>query len=609
MERRLIVQTRNAYGETTALDCQPSVHLIRMIRVICSMILLLAFFYRAGAEEFANLIRPPYYMVHYQGSTNEGELKISANYTLWLPPGAKTLRGVIVHQHGCGPGDDRDARAAAGDLQWQALARKHECALLIPSYEQSDSKCHCRWWHYPQKGSGEKFIEALAELAKQSHHPELATVPWALWGHSGGANWAGNMLLHYPQRIVAVWLRSGVPIYSAEPYLGEPIPQAALAVPVMCNLGTKEGVTVTTNWVAHMWPNVRAFFKNFRGQGGLIGVAVDPNSEHDCGNSRYLAIPWFDVCLTARLPNEAGSAELKPMPTNEAWLAPLPGNRAQPAAEFKGDAKTAVWLPNERIAKAWSEYVKDDNVSDPTPPPPPTAVRVSPAGELTWEAEADLESGIAEFIIERDGKELTRVPKQHSGYFVGRPTFQQIGYGDEPTPPLPDTRYTDKTAHWWGKYTYAVRTVNTVGGESKPTPAVAMAGPSNGRSDVFPSEIISKQWPKGPEITNVYGALKLDTKLLDAFVGRYDFPSNILSPTRSTLTVWREGAHLLAQPRRGNQTSSPLEIYPTSETNFCVKLDDSHLIFVKNDKGEVGAVIRRYFYSAIPDSIGKRIKE
>jgi pimeloyl-ACP methyl ester carboxylesterase len=583
--------------------------IVPAIRVSCFTILLLAFSLRAGAEEFANLICPPYYMVHYQGSANEGELKISANYTLWLPPGVKTLRGVLVHQHGCGPGDDRDARAAAGDLQWQALARKQECALLVPSYEQSDRKCHCRWWCYPQKGSGEKFIQALAELAKQSHHPELATVPWALWGHSGGAMWAGNMLLHYPKHIAAVWLRSSVPIYSAEPYLAEPIPQAALAVPVMCNLGTKEGVTVTTNWVAHMWPNVRAFFDESRGQGGLIGVAVDPNSEHDCGNSRYLAIPWFDVCLTARLPNEAGSAELKPMPTNDAWLAPLLGNRAQPAAEFKGDAKTAVWLPNERIAKAWSEYVQDGNVSDPTPPPPPRDVRVSPASELTWEADADLESGIAEFVIERNGKELARVPDRHSGYFVGRPTFQQIGYGDEPTPPLLDMRYTDKTAGWWREYTYAVRTVNTVGVKSKPTLAVAMAGSSDGGSDVFPSEIISKQWPKGPEITNSYGALKLDTKLLDACVGHYEFPSNILSPTESTLTIWREGGQLLAQPRSGNKTPGPLEIYPTSETNFCVKLDDSQLVFIKNDKGEVTAVIHRSFYSAVPDSIGKRIKE
>lgn len=55
---------------------------IPAIRVISFTILLLAFSLRAGAEEFANLISPPYYMAHYEGSTNEGELKISANYTV-----------------------------------------------------------------------------------------------------------------------------------------------------------------------------------------------------------------------------------------------------------------------------------------------------------------------------------------------------------------------------------------------------------------------------------------------------------------------------------------------------------------------------------------------
>jgi hypothetical protein len=50
----------------------------------------------------------------------------------------KTLRGIIAHEPGCGPGDDRAEPAAAGDLLWQALARKHDCALLAPTYEQSD---------------------------------------------------------------------------------------------------------------------------------------------------------------------------------------------------------------------------------------------------------------------------------------------------------------------------------------------------------------------------------------------------------------------------------------------------------------------------------------
>ena len=116
----------------------------------------------------------------------------------------------------------------------------------------------------------------------------------------------------------------------------------------MCNLGTQEGVTVTTGRFASVWPRVEPFFKDFRAQGGLIAVSVDPNSSHDCGNSRYLAIPWLDACLAARLPDEAGSAELKPMPVDHAWLAPLLGATAQPTAAFTGDAQAAVWLPNKR---------------------------------------------------------------------------------------------------------------------------------------------------------------------------------------------------------------------------------------------------------------------
>ena len=57
------------------------------------------------------------------------------------------------------------------------------------------------------------------------------------------------------------------------------------------------------------------------------------------------------------------------------------------------------------------QYVKDTAVADKTPPPAPTNVRVS-GNELSWEAEADLESGLASFIIERDGKFLANVPEQ-----------------------------------------------------------------------------------------------------------------------------------------------------------------------------------------------------
>ena len=93
------------------------------------------------------------------------------------------------------------------------------------------------------------------------------------------------------------------------------------------------------------------------------------------------------------------------MPTDKAWLAPPLGGEAVPAAKFAGEPLKAAWLPNEAIAKAWMEYVKDTKVSDTTPPPAPTNVRVQ-GNTLTWEAEADLESGLASFVIERDGRFL-----------------------------------------------------------------------------------------------------------------------------------------------------------------------------------------------------------
>ena len=102
----------------------------------------------------------------------------------------------------------------------------------------------------------------------------------------------------------------------------------------MCNLGTKEGVTVKDDRFAGVWPANEAFFGEVRAQGGLIGVAVDPLSSHDCGNQRYLAIPWLDACLSVRLPKVRGEP-LKEMPTENAHLAEPTGTEAVPAAEVR----------------------------------------------------------------------------------------------------------------------------------------------------------------------------------------------------------------------------------------------------------------------------------
>jgi pimeloyl-ACP methyl ester carboxylesterase len=335
---------------------------------------------------------PPYYRVRYEASTEPGELVYAVNYTIWIPPGINLLRGVIVHQHGCGEGSCKSGLTGAYDLHWQALAKKHGCALLAPSYEQP-GKADCQKWCDPRNGSDAAFQRCLVDLGSKSDHPELPTVPWALWGHSGGGHWAGAMVLLHPDRVAAAWLRSGVPLLEPNPkrpsIKPHTVPDAALNVPVMCNLGTKEGVTVKEGRFAGVWPANEAFFDAVRGRGGLIGVAVDPLTSHECGNQRYLAIPWLDACLSARLPKASGDP-LRAMPAGDVWLASPTGVEAVPAVDFVGDPLQAAWLPNAPVARAWMQYVKDTAVTDSTPPPAPGNVRVS-GSELRWDAEADLE--------------------------------------------------------------------------------------------------------------------------------------------------------------------------------------------------------------------------
>jgi hypothetical protein len=403
-----------------------------------------------------------YYEVSYPPAERLSELQIGVAYTLWLPEGVKTVRGVIVHQHGCGSGACKGGETAAYDLHWQALAKKWECALLGPSYQQDD-KQNCRFWCDPRNGSAKVFLRALHELARDSRHPEIETAPWCLWGHSGGGFWASLMQTMYPDRIVAIWFRSGTAFTTWEKgEIAKPeIPDAAYGIPMMLNPGAKEKDDKRFNGA---WTGSLAMFHAYRTKGAPVGFAPDPKTSHECGDSRYLAIPFFDACLAMRLPDTG--TKLKPVDMKAGWLAKLLSDKAVSAAEFKDNLEDAVWLPNEKAANAWMSYVKNGEVPDTTPPPAATNVKVTRKTdgtvEMTWEAEADFESGIRNFIVQRDGREIAEVPEKPVGKF-GRPLFQSMSYHDTPEKPLPEMKFVDNSAKPGDKSEYRVIVVNGVG--------------------------------------------------------------------------------------------------------------------------------------------------
>src|SRR5438105_2146771 len=107
-----------------------------------------------------------YLKLDYPASTATNELQVAVTYTLWIPDGVKTLRGIIVHQHGAGTTASIEGSTAAYDLHWQALAKKWDCALWGSSYHVQHEKIDTspgasELWFDPRRGSEKTFLKAL----------------------------------------------------------------------------------------------------------------------------------------------------------------------------------------------------------------------------------------------------------------------------------------------------------------------------------------------------------------------------------------------------------------------------------------------------------------
>ena len=174
----------------------------------------------------------------------------------------------------------------------------------------------------------------------------------------------------------------------------------------------------------------------------------DPRTGHECGDSRYLAIPFFDFWLEHRLPKQAA--------TNQRALRPVQEALAQ-------------W--KTRMVPLVEEYQREGSTGDTTPPSAPSHVVAKRQSDgtviVTWEAEADFESGIGGFEIERDDKVIAKLPENPVGRF-GRPLFQTMSYHDTPEQPLPEMKFVDREAPQGKLPTYRVRTINSVGLKSAP---------------------------------------------------------------------------------------------------------------------------------------------
>jgi hypothetical protein len=385
----------------------------------------------------------------------QGALIANPVYYCWLPESVSTYRCIIVHLHGCTM--EATGPQMTSDVQWTTFAKKWNAVFISPSLATGSD---CTNWTKPENGSGNTFLAVLDSLARRSGHPEITIVPWALWGHSGGSDWVSWTTAQHPERVaVGVCQASGKDISSYPAVWKVPVLHHNSKVDLIYN---NDSLFLKARAKGALWAHAINPFPQF-----ITGPGDPASQGHGAHDMRMIAIPWMDYALTSRLPDNAGSAQLKDMDTSNAWLGDTLTYAIASAATFTGDKLKACWFPNQTFAKLWAEYMVKGTIKDSTPfPPTPynlTGIYSNKQITLNWDAEADMETGIKTFIIYRNGSVLQTIqyPNAPATPFSAAKGFQRWDYGDQPNPTAPpNMTFTDATVSDTGTYLYQVSTVN-----------------------------------------------------------------------------------------------------------------------------------------------------
>ncbi|WP_406700903.1 hypothetical protein V5E97_19115 [Singulisphaera sp. Ch08] len=383
-------------------------------------------------------------------SPGDGDRFERAEFSCWIPDTKKPVRGVIVHQHGCTNAAPEQHPPVTGDCHWRALARNHDCALLVPMYRVAGA---CDEWNDPDSGSERALLAALAGFARDAGRAELTDVPWVFWGHSGGSSWSAQMILRHPGRVLAASFRGGCHKQFGSPEFRARFLETSRELPLLFVWGKREAVPSSSHFVS--WEPMNAMYRALRLQGSPAGRVVDPRSEHNCDDSRLIIIPFFDAVLSARTAGEKPAGVLVDIATRE---------RRDTTTETLRDPALA-WLPTPDLAEHWREFSEHGTLRPVNPrlAPPQLFVdrTLGKSARLAWRISPALDGGLRVVRIHRDGrpwKELGLKPADSLATGRDSPPVSLRAHGLEVDASEP--------------HTYTLTFLDAAGNESPPSAAV-----------------------------------------------------------------------------------------------------------------------------------------
>ena len=289
---------------------------------------------------------------------------------LWVPPEAKTLRGLLV-----GGQLGIELEIALDPEVRKACA---ENGLGIVYFVPHISGV----FHYWQEGSADarRWLKAFDDLAQRSGHAELKRVPWITMGHSTAGIFCRNVAYRWPQRVAGVLhIKSGN--FHQKDHL-PPDPSPAPGAPSLAGVplvafngqfesfgpegGLRPELGRETQWVF-----VEKDIERFKEKepDHLMSVWLELGGDHFHGSpelSLYAALFIRKAAkhrIPAQLPAGEGEVPCLPLKLEDGWLTDpdLYSPKHPPAAykDYAGDKLNALWHFDEEIARANVKHHKN----------------------------------------------------------------------------------------------------------------------------------------------------------------------------------------------------------------------------------------------------------
>ena len=254
---------------------------------------------------------------------------------MWIPPNTDPVRGVFISGHGGGSGDSRNF---ARDENVRAFAMRLGFAV---------AGLHNFPGRRVYSEGAAVFFHALDEFAALGHHPELANIPFVIYGSSNGGATTYGFVNYAPER--AICFLANV---SAGGSPRVPVDDA-LKVPGVFIMGKfdalirERGITRT-----------REMMEYARKKGALWSWAVELKG-HEDGASFDVYMKLVEQAVAARYPEKGnpkkGPVKLAKLKEESGWLVDQDSwgsglTYIDSYADYKGDKTSAGWVMNKDMA-------------------------------------------------------------------------------------------------------------------------------------------------------------------------------------------------------------------------------------------------------------------